>query len=472
MFTGKINRDEAIKELQQITSNKLFQVKTKEQSIQILGLLESTGMTFDYLWVMGCHSDCMPAQPNPNPFIPIDLRKKLKLPHSNAERELQFVERALIRLAASSQNIIFSYPKWDNDNEKQVTALLNCIPISREFPYKKSHRLKDRIKPLDPKKLELWKDKSEIPPSDYEIEEFTNNGLRAGYKVIKNQADCSFKAFAAHRLQAEVFEFSATDYDSRHRGILIHKALQLFWKKHRTLGALQTLVSSNTLRIELENTINKAMQVVTNQIENQYYFNTMEQARTNRLLIDWMKQEIRRNEFEVKHVEKNEVIVIKNLKLNLRIDRIDITPEGKNILIDYKTGSINSNSWFKDQIQDPQLPIYALKSSPNAIAFAIISQDKLKWSSISDPTIPNPFPPNSNVRIPNEIQVEIGWPDWNNLLSFWGNKLTWLAEEFTQGQIQINPIKKNETCRTCGYSMLCRIAESASNENNLGNLDG
>jgi len=57
-------------------------------------------------------------------------------------------------------------------------------------------------------------------------------------------------------------------------------------------------------------------------------------------------------------------------------------------------------------------------------------------------------------------------------LSFWKNKLTWLAEEFTQGQIQINPIKKNETCRNCGYSMLCRIAESASNENNLGNLDG
>jgi len=46
-----------------------------------------------------------------------------------------------------------------------------------------------------------------------------------------------------------------------------------------------------------------------------------------------------------------------------------------------------------------------------------------------------------------------------------------LADRFTQGQIQINPIKKNETCRNCGYSMLCRIAESASKENNLGNLD-
>ena len=230
MFIGKITRDEATKELKQICGNKLFQVKTKEQPIQVLGLLESTGMTFDYLWVMGCHSDCIPAQPNPNPFIPIDLRKKHKLPHSNAERELHFAERALNRLAVSSQCVIFSYPKWDNENEKQVTPLLNCLPISTEFNYKNSHRLKDCIKPLALNELELWKDTWKIPRSDHEIEEFTNNGLRAGYKVIKNQVDCSFKAFAAHRLQADIFETSATDYDSRHRGILIHKALQLFWE--------------------------------------------------------------------------------------------------------------------------------------------------------------------------------------------------------------------------------------------------
>jgi ATP-dependent helicase/DNAse subunit B len=67
------------------------------------------------------------------------------------------------------------------------------------------------------------------------------------------------------------------------------------------------------------------------------------------------------------------------------------------------------------------------------------------------------------------MQVEIGWPSWNNLLRYWENKLNPLAEGFTKGQIQINPIKKNETCRNCGYSMLCRITEHTSNENNLEN---
>ena len=127
-----------------------------------------------------------------------------------------------------------------------------------------------------------------------------------------------------------------------------------------------------------------------------------------------MNQELLRPKFEVKHVEKKEAIIIKNLILNLRIDRIDTTPEGKNILIDYKTGSINSSSWFNYRIQDPQLPLYAIKASTNAIAFANISKDNLKWSSIYDPAIPNPFPPKTNVRIPTDIEVEIGWPNWKN----------------------------------------------------------
>ena len=37
---------------------------------------------------------------------------------------------------------------------------------------------------------------------------------------------------------------------------------------------------------------------------------------------------------------------------------------------------------------------------------------------------------------------------------------------------KINTIKKSQTSRNCGYSILCRIAESPSNENNQGDLDG
>jgi len=470
IFSEKILRHEIIRELQEITNKKLFQVKTKEQSIQVLDLLESRGIKFDNLWVMGCHSDCIPSKPNPNPFIPIHIQKQLQIPHSNSKQELNFTEQALSRLISSSKSIIFSYPDWEQENKKQITPLLNFIPQTKaEFPYKKSYRIRDLIKPLE--QIELWEDKLKIPPSNYEIEEFTKNGLRAGYKVIQNQADCSFKAFVANRLQANDFAFSAVDFDSRDRGILIHNVLQIFWEKHKTRSALQNLKSSNILITELENSTRRSMQLTSSRIGNQSYFTKMEQDRTVSLLIRWMDQELVRPEFEVKFVEKNESIIIKKLKLNLRIDRIDLTPEKNKILIDYKTGAMNSNSWFKNRMEDPQLPLYALKSSPNGLAFANISKDNLKWISICNPIIPNPFPKQSNLKIPSHLQVDIEWPNWNNLISFWKNSINKLADEFTVGEIVINPIKNNETCRNCGYSTLCRIGESTSDENNREKLD-
>ena len=127
----------------------------------MLSLFESIGISFDHIWIMGCHSDCIPAKPNPNPFIPINIQKKLQLPHSNSKRELQFSEQTLCRLVDSSQNIIFSYPEWEKNINKQITSLLNIISnTKKEFSYTKSHRVRDRIKPLN--QIEVWEDNSKI----------------------------------------------------------------------------------------------------------------------------------------------------------------------------------------------------------------------------------------------------------------------------------------------------------------------
>jgi len=470
MFTEKISRHSILKELKEITKKKLFQIKTKEQPIQVLSLLESIGISFDHIWIMGCHSDCIPAKPNPNPFIPINIQKKLQLPHSNSKRELQFSEQTLYRLVDSSQNIIFSYPEWEKNNKKQITSLLNIISnTKKEFAYTKSYRVRDRIKPLN--QIEVWEDNSKVLPSPSELENLTRNGLKNGYRVLQNQAACSFKSFVAHRLHVNDYKISTIDYDSRERGILIHKALQLFWGKHKTRSVLKNLITSNMLKGELQTKVKEAIRGVNMQVIGQHHFMTMEQERTVDLLLNWMDQEILRPDFEVKHIEKNELIVIGNLRLNLRIDRIDITSEGEQILIDYKTGSTNTNTWFMERIQDPQLPLYTIKSSPTAIAFAHISKGSLKWKSIWNPIISNPFPEKSKVKIPLNIEEEIGWPNWSSLLKFWEIKLKELADNFMEGQIVTNPINQDETCRNCNYAMLCRIGENASDVNRLENTD-
>jgi len=456
-FIGKLPRHKIVKGLQEITSDKLFQVKTKEQPIQVLGLLETAGMSFDHLWIMGCHSGCLPAQPNPNPFIPLNLQKKKLLPRSGYKRELQFAEKTLSRLLQSSQNLIISFPKWEKENNLQISPLLNGLSQpTTKFKNLNTYKIRDHIKPLE--KVELWFDKPNIVPLPYEIKKFEKTGMRAGYKVIKYQADCPFKAFAAHRLEAEFFELPTIDFDSRERGVLIHRSLQLFWERHKTRDALEHLKNTNMLIKELKSSTMEAIKTYTNRLLKQPNFTKMEEERVVNLLAESMEEELNRPTFEVLHREKKETITIGKLKLHLRIDRIDITPEGHTILIDYKTGPIKPGAWFSKRIQDPQLPLYACKLSPRGIAFANIIKGDTKWISVYDKTSSIK---GNTWKIPRNIPKETGWPEWKKLLNFWEDQLEILAKEFMDGRLAITPIKKEETCRNCGYQTLCRIGESS-----------
>jgi probable DNA repair protein len=453
-FIGKVDRQEVILELKQITSEKPFQVKTKEQPIQILDLKESAGITFDHLWVMGCHSDCLPAQPNPNPFLPLGLQKRKRLPHCDPKRELQFAEQTLHRLLSSSDKITFSYPLWEKENKLQASPLLSSLSVKEtQFSNKETHRVKDLMQP--PEQYEIWQDLHNIPPHQYEIEIFSIKGMSAGYRVIKNQADCPFQAFAAHRLRADSLEISAIDFDSRERGILIHKALELFWRKHKTRENLKFLKLKDTLKTELALCIQEAMQVNNDRLLKQPRFAKMEEERTIKILHEWMDEELLRSHFTVSHEEKGSTITIDQLKLRLRIDRIDTTPAGDIILIDYKTGEVKTSAWFTERIQDPQLPLYACKLLPQAIAFASIAKGKITLHSVFDDSS-SIKSLGKKARIPKDIECT----DWKILLDYWQNKLSKVGKEFMDGVFLINPLKPSETCRNCGYQTLCRIGDT------------
>ncbi|KMP12112.1 hypothetical protein UZ36_02140 [Candidatus Nitromaritima sp. SCGC AAA799-C22] len=450
-FLGKLSRRDTAGELQRIVTEKPFQVKTREQPIQVMGLLESAGMTFDHLWVMGCHADCLPAPPDPNPFLPVSLQKRKGLPHADPERELKFAEQSLRRLIESSHETVFSYPQWDKENRLKPSPLLSLLSINEtEDASGESHRIKDFMQ--TGRLLESWKDPSRLSPRDFELEKFTKRGLGAGYRVLKDQADCPFRAFAFHRLRAESLEMAEIDFDNRERGILIHKALELFWKEHKTRKNLLNLQNENKLSDALTRCVNEAMRENGGRLVRQPRFSRLEEERSVRLLADWMDGELLRSDFIVSHEEKNDSIIIGKLKLKLRIDRIDTTPDGATLLIDYKTGQVKPNLWFTERIQDPQLPLYACKLDPQGIAFAGIAKGKIQWHSVTDEK--SSLKPIG--KVPRNIPKETNWQD---LMDFWKTRLSALATEFIEGRLIIEPIKQDATCRNCGLHPLCRIGE-------------
>ncbi|HEX4594432.1 MAG TPA: hypothetical protein VH157_09160, partial [Bryobacteraceae bacterium] len=65
-----MNTTQALSRLQELAAGTPFQVENEGAPVQIMGLLEASGLRFDHLWIMGLHDEALPAAVSPNPFIP------------------------------------------------------------------------------------------------------------------------------------------------------------------------------------------------------------------------------------------------------------------------------------------------------------------------------------------------------------------------------------------------------------------
>jgi ATP-dependent helicase/nuclease subunit B len=107
---------------QDLVNKVVFQPESRDTPIQILGLLEGTGMQFDYLWVAGLTNESWPPPAAPNPFIPIQLQKKYGMPHATCEREFQFSSNVMQRLKHNAQHLVFSYAQHEGDRSIEPSS--------------------------------------------------------------------------------------------------------------------------------------------------------------------------------------------------------------------------------------------------------------------------------------------------------------------------------------------------------------
>ena len=226
---GPINRLEAINHLANIARTTPFQIKTPEHSIQVIGLLESSGMQFDHLWVMGCHSETLPTHPEPNPFIPYEIRNKFSIPRSNPQRELKFAEQSMSRLLMAAPEVYFSFPLKEGDMDMTISPLLKNFPKIDGVAHP-SKRIKDQVLALN--NLEEFAESTFLPVTDSEKSLFATRGISSGYSLVKDQVDCPFRSFARHRLNSQHYQTPEVDFDNLDRGNVIHKALELILDKN------------------------------------------------------------------------------------------------------------------------------------------------------------------------------------------------------------------------------------------------
>ncbi|MBK6958668.1 MAG: PD-(D/E)XK nuclease family protein [Nitrosomonas sp.] len=452
---AKVSYLEAISRLRHMASDTLFQPETPEVPIQILGVLEAAGMTFDHLWVMGLSDEHWPLRASPNPFLPLELQRREKLPLGSTLESLAYCRKLTDGWLSNAKEVILSYPKHSDDrdgHELKPSPLIRSIPeTKRDSSVVSQHR--DLI--IQSCELEQVEDSQVLP-----LEQgAANQGFRGGTAVVKDYAACPFRAWAKHRLLIESLNVPHTGLNAMERGALVHQVLAQLWSQLKTKDVLDT-----TSDLNLEELLTSAADKAILQMQ-QYRpialsgrFAQIEQQRLVYLIREWLNEEKKRGHFTVIATEEKRTIQIGNLVLNARLDRVDELEDGQHIVIDYKTRKQSVQTMLGERPDEPQLPLYLVmteaQQQASGVAFAAVKRGEMGFAAIvRDPDM---LP---GVKAFSQINACKQFDSWEELIATWRQHLTELAEGFCNGDARVNPKNFPATCENCDMQLFCRIHE-------------
>jgi len=435
LITTSLSHAQALSKLKQIATSTLFQTKSKDNApIQILGVLEATGLSFDYAWIMGLSDRTWPATAKPNPLLPIALQKKHNMFRATTAREYHFAQLMTNQFIQQSSNLIFSWSKQSQDGPLQPSPLIKDFDVIEE--------LNLNVKPI----LKVTQQKFESIPDDQAPSIQPNESLHASTDILEQQAACPFRAFAKHRLHAEKIPQPTEGINPLDRGSITHKVLEFIWQEIKTHKNLCSM-NENELHQLIDTSIKKSLHIKSE-------FAQLEQQRLHKLIYTWLQSEKKRMPFTVAEQERKYSINCGKLKFNIRIDRIDQLENQDYILIDYKTGKIEVkvSDWFGDRPNKPQLPLYAvsLPKQLSTIAFAQLIPGKSQFKNVSNNE--NYLPGNKPLK-----KIHYAANNWEQQLQEWKKIIVNLANDFYNGKAQVDPKNPNDTCKFCKLHALCRI---------------
>ncbi len=446
VVSAKTSYAEALATLRRMAGERVFQPQTPAAPVQVLGLLEASGLDFDSLWVMGLDDESWPPSPRPNPFLPLDLQRTRNLPHASAERELEFARRLTERLAASAANVVFSYPLNAGDEKHRASPLLQAFPELQTSDLPKPHPgLAEHL--FAASKIETINDEQAPALA-------LGSAVRGGTRLFQYQAACPFRAFATLRLDARTPEEPEPGLDAKARGMLLHTALEALWNtlgSHATLCSMAEAVLMKAIGAAVHTALEKLARDRSQTLTGR--FRELETRRLTRLLRAWLEEEKARAPFRVVAAEQTTTIRLGGLVVEGRMDRVDELEDGARVILDYKSGKTNIKSWEGERPDEPQLPLYTvdmrLRKPVAAALFAQLRTGDIGFNGLA-----------SRIGIAPKVKpVGDTEAEWQTQLDSWQTTLTTLAEAYRAGDARVDPKEFPRTCEHCGLQALCRVHE-------------
>ncbi|MBF0460221.1 MAG: PD-(D/E)XK nuclease family protein [Magnetococcales bacterium] len=450
-MAGRLSLTDALALLERLLAERPFQPEADDAPIQIMGMLEAVGETCTHLWITGLAEDAWPPPLAPNPFLPIALQRHHGMPHAAFAQEAAYHQALFQTFLQSAEEIVCSYPLWNDDQPLRPTPMIAHLPEQRAS--------EPPMEPL-PDYHQMLFEAAECatllddcgPPYP------TQDAPPVSTAVLKAQAVCPFQAFARFRLGATARPEPDIGLDASQRGQIVHGALTQLWQH---LGAEQTDIKTvattdNPLvQMAVQETLEKATRQWPEPLHP--FFRQLEDARLTRLLHTFLQLEQGRDvAFTVVGQEMERTLTLGALTVRVRLDRIDRLPDGSLVVLDYKTGQTRTADWFGDRPADPQLPLYLLAWAQSvdervaALAFCQVRAGECRFNGLADQEGLLP-------RVEHFQKQAPEMADWQEMIGSWRAVLTNLGEQFIRGEARVDPLP--QSCLYCDLTPLCRYPE-------------
>jgi probable DNA repair protein len=444
----ELSAEEALAELDELASSP-FQSEGGEPAVFVLDGWDDPGIAFDSLWVAGLTATAWPRPVRIDPFLPIEVQRRLRMPRATAESSLAECE-AILAAWRRSGALVLSWPLREDDTDADASPLvpegLPALPLPAAYP---SRAARQGGGPA------LGPVVEDAPPPR------AAGRAAGGSRMLELQARCPFRAFGELRLHAKPLEEPLSGFDRRLRGQVLHRALQRFWSGLATQAALLALAPDDC-RTRMETSVDEALWE---------FAPASSGPRARALERDWqlgaiaglVKIDRGRPPFCVVEMEREMTGSIGGLELRLRADRVDDVG-GALVVIDYKTGRAHGKSWRGARMDAPQLPLYAVlhPRRPAAIALAEAAFAGARFVGVGDDGVSiDGVVAADKYALTEDREKGFGW---QAITEHWWAWLESLARNHAAGRAEVDPKLAAQTCRLCHLGTLCRVDASAARD--------
>lgn len=436
----------ALEIIQQMARNTIFLPKGADSPIIISGVLEAIGREVNSCFLTGMHQG-YPTPWQPDAFVPTRLLVQAGHPDASVDTAYKHAQSVIRNLLNCADKRFISYAN-SSERDQDTAQLSSPLFNQATFSIGVENEQKRILKNSNECSLESYEDRRG-PAWD------EPGRAQGGSTIFENQSLCAFKAFATHQLGFVKDDEAEFGLDGLDRGNVVHHLLNLIWAEVHTQQALKSL--DEAARADLiERAIGQSLTDGNVKLSSdKLTLLKHEQTRLKSLLLAWLELEAARPEpFSVVEREERREGELAGIRFRYIIDRVDVTNDGRSVIIDYKTGNVNRNDWLGERLKSPQMPLYSLAldqlkaKSVSGIAFAQMKRGELKFIELAEAGMFKSLP---HLAKKYESLWQENRPAWPQIFEK-------LAQDFLAGEALVDPIDA-KTCEYCGLFSLCRLPQ-------------